>query len=180
MYPNSIYLILGPQSTQIGTTLRPKYIYLDTWTLRVRGFGAYKRLVRRSGGMRLIIRPSLGPWVETYGASQCGIRGFFGFGWCLRCTNDPNVSLQHYITIARDRLGHRRRRRHSTSNDDGHNHRGTGKHMNEKLLKDATGRMVAVKEYSCFAFCSPLRSQSCYAERKPQSRLSPHNLCTKA
>ena len=25
-----------PQSTQIGTTLRPKYIYLDTWTLRVR------------------------------------------------------------------------------------------------------------------------------------------------
>ena len=23
-----------PQSTQIGTTLRPKYIYLDTWTLR--------------------------------------------------------------------------------------------------------------------------------------------------
>ena len=22
-----------PQSTQIGTTLRPKYIYLDTWTL---------------------------------------------------------------------------------------------------------------------------------------------------
>ena len=27
--------IQRPQSTQIGTTLRPKYIYLDTWTLRV-------------------------------------------------------------------------------------------------------------------------------------------------
>ena len=27
--------VLGPQSTQIGTrSLRPKYIYLDTWTLR--------------------------------------------------------------------------------------------------------------------------------------------------
>ena len=23
--------ILGPQSAQIGTTLRPEYIYLDTW-----------------------------------------------------------------------------------------------------------------------------------------------------
>ena len=29
--------ILWPQSTQIGNTLRPKYIYLGTWTLR--GFG---------------------------------------------------------------------------------------------------------------------------------------------
>ena len=28
--------ILWPQSTQIGTTLRPKYIYLGTWTLRDR------------------------------------------------------------------------------------------------------------------------------------------------
>ena len=31
--PKQIYF--GPQGTQIGTTLRPKYIYLGTWTLRV-------------------------------------------------------------------------------------------------------------------------------------------------
>ena len=37
MYPKgpcSQIDIHRPQSTQIGTTLRPKYIYLDTWTLR--------------------------------------------------------------------------------------------------------------------------------------------------
>ena len=28
--------IHSPRITQIGTTLWPKYIYLDTWTLRVR------------------------------------------------------------------------------------------------------------------------------------------------
>ena len=33
MCPNSIYI--GPKGTYAGTTLKPKYICLSTWTLRV-------------------------------------------------------------------------------------------------------------------------------------------------
>ena len=34
MCPSSIYFGPKPQSTQIGTTLRPKYVYVGAWTLR--------------------------------------------------------------------------------------------------------------------------------------------------